>query len=58
MMGDNRDSSYDGRYWGFLPRTNVRGRPLVVYFSYDAEQLAGAAVRDGGAVEADVHAPE
>jgi len=36
MMGDNRDSSYDGRYWGFLPRTNVRGRPLVVYFSYDA----------------------
>lgn len=36
MMGDNRDSSYDGRYWGFLPRVNVRGRPLVVYFSYDA----------------------
>jgi signal peptidase I len=35
MMGDNRDSSYDGRYWGFLPRSNVRGRPLVVYFSYD-----------------------
>jgi signal peptidase I len=34
-MGDNRDSSYDGRYWGFLPRENVRGRPLVVYFSYD-----------------------
>ena len=36
MMGDNRDSSYDGRYWGFLPRYNVRGRPLLVYFSYDA----------------------
>lgn len=36
MMGDNRDSSYDGRYWGFLPRKNVRGRPLLVYFSYDA----------------------
>ena len=36
MMGDNRDSSYDGRYWGFLPRTNVRGRPLLVYYSYDA----------------------
>ena len=35
MMGDNRDSSYDGRYWGFLPRENVRGRPLVVYYSYD-----------------------
>jgi signal peptidase I len=35
MMGDNRDDSYDGRYWGFLPRENVRGRPLVVYFSFD-----------------------
>lgn len=37
MMGDNRDASYDGRYWGFLPRKNVRGTPLFVYFSYDAE---------------------
>lgn len=36
MMGDNRDNSYDGRYWGFLPRLNVRGRPLFVYYSYDA----------------------
>ena len=37
VMGDNRDDSYDGRYWGFLPRANVRGRPLLVYFSYNAE---------------------
>lgn len=36
MMGDNRDDSYDGRYWGFLPKANVRGRPWFVYFSYDA----------------------
>lgn len=35
MMGDNRDLSYDGRYWGFLPRKNVRGTPLIVYYSYD-----------------------
>jgi len=35
MMGDNRDDSYDGRYWGFLPRENVRGRPLIIYFSFD-----------------------
>lgn len=35
MMGDNRDLSYDGRYWGFLPRENVRGTPLIVYYSYD-----------------------
>jgi signal peptidase I len=35
MMGDNRDLSYDGRYWGFLPRENVRGTPLIIYYSYD-----------------------
>ncbi len=39
VMGDNRDGSYDGRYWGFLPRANLRGRPLLVYFSYDAESF-------------------
>lgn len=37
MMGDNRRESYDSRFWGFLPRANVRGRPLVVYFSFDAD---------------------
>jgi len=37
MMGDNRDNSWDGRYWGFLPRDNVRGTPLIVYFSYDPD---------------------
>jgi signal peptidase I len=34
-MGDNRDASYDGRHWGFLPRGNVLGRPLVIYYSYN-----------------------
>ena len=34
-MGDNRDASYDGRNWGFLPRENVLGRPLLIYFSFD-----------------------
>jgi signal peptidase I len=36
MMGDNRDSSYDGRYWGFLPRRNVRGTPMFIYYSFNA----------------------
>lgn len=35
MMGDNRDISYDSRYWGFLPRSSVRGTPLIIYYSYD-----------------------
>ncbi|HTS75406.1 MAG TPA: signal peptidase I [Bryobacteraceae bacterium] len=35
-MGDNRDSSLDSRYWGFVPRDNIIGKPLVIYWSYDA----------------------
>ncbi|MFN2571499.1 MAG: signal peptidase I [Gemmatimonadales bacterium] len=33
VMGDNRDESYDSRYWGFLPRAHIRGRPLIIYMS-------------------------
>ncbi|MEX2181353.1 MAG: signal peptidase I [Gemmatimonadaceae bacterium] len=36
MMGDSRYNSKDSRYWGVVPRENVRGRPLFVYFSYNA----------------------
>jgi signal peptidase I len=41
VMGDNRDNSKDGRYWGFLPRANVRGTPLLVYYSYDRDSWNG-----------------
>jgi signal peptidase I len=37
MLGDNRYNSKDSRYWGFVPRGNVRGRPIFVYYSYDTE---------------------
>jgi signal peptidase I len=33
VMGDNRDDSYDSRYWGFVPQSNVIGRPLLIYWS-------------------------
>jgi signal peptidase I len=44
VMGDNRDDSYDSRYWGFVPQANIIGRPLLIYWS----------VRDS---EGDVTAP-
>jgi signal peptidase I len=38
MMGDNRDNSVDSRYYGPVPRANLRGTPMFVYYSYDPEQ--------------------
>lgn len=36
VMGDNRNASLDSRYWGVVPRENIIGRPLLIYFSRDA----------------------
>lgn len=37
MLGDNRYNSKDGRYWGLVPRANVRGRPMFIYYSWNAD---------------------
>jgi signal peptidase I len=55
-MGDNRDNSQDSRYWGFLPRDYVKGKALVIYWSYEAgreeyaETGAGDTLRGLGSV--------
>ncbi len=40
VMGDNRDNSQDSRYWGCLPLHLLKGRPWIIYFSYNAERDA------------------
>jgi len=46
-MGDNRDNSLDSRYWGLVPRENIIGKPLLIFWSYDAstEDLVGYSAR-------------
>jgi signal peptidase I len=56
VMGDNRDNSQDSRYWGFLPRDYIKGKALVIYWSYDAgvegydEEDTGQTLRGLGSV--------
>ncbi|MFZ1917107.1 MAG: signal peptidase I [Terriglobales bacterium] len=37
-MGDNRDNSYDSRYWGFVPRENLIGRPMFISWSFETTE--------------------
>jgi len=39
VMGDNRNNSYDGRYWGFLSRENISGTPSFIFFSRDESSV-------------------
>ena len=58
VMGDNRDNSQDSRYWGFLPCEYVKGKALMIYWSYESgrdeyvDDGLGATVRRLGSVVA------
>ncbi len=47
-MGDNRTKSLDGRFWGFVPRENIVGRPMFVYWSFQtpADQIDKTSMGD------------
>ena len=44
-MGDNRDSSYDSRFWGPVPHGNLKGRALFVYWSLEPAEKGGGLLR-------------
>lgn len=39
VLGDNRDDSEDSRYWGFVDRSAIKGKPLFIYYSFDSSTL-------------------
>ncbi len=62
-MGDNRTHSLDGRFWGFVPRENILGRPLFNYWSFrppptDRQRRPDTGARIGSFFTTAIHIPD
>ena len=51
VMGDNRDKSYDSRFWGQLPVENIKGKALIIYFSYERGNMLSRLARIGHVIK-------
>lgn len=58
-LGDNRDESDDSRFWGLVPDANIVGKPLLIYWSYDATtaELSDPSINFGHLIDVAVHFP-
>ena len=45
MMGDNRDSSSDSRYWGFVPDRNIVGKAFLIWWNFDELKRFGTSIQ-------------